>query len=185
MTRLALIALLALLLAGGLLPLKAAQPGEALDDPSQEERARILSQQLRCVVCQNQSIDESDAPLARDLRLLVRERIEAGDTNEQVLDYVVARYGEFVLLRPRFEGEGIILWLTPFLLLVIGAGLVVLYTRQGAAQPAAPQPLSEEELTDLHRVLNERPASAEQAASVRGDPDGTEGRGAAGDRSAD
>ncbi|GGD00428.1 cytochrome c-type biogenesis protein [Aquisalinus flavus] len=174
-----------MLVAFALLPLKAAEPGEALDDPSQEERARILSQQLRCVVCQNQSIDESDAPLARDLRLLVRERIEAGDTNDEVMDYVVERYGEFVLLRPRFEGEGIILWLTPFLLLVIGAGLVVVYTRQGAAQPAAPQPLSQEELSDLYRVLNERPVSPDQARSVRVDPEVTEGRLTGKDKSGD
>lgn len=159
-----------------LLPLKAAEPDEALDDPVQEQRARQVSQQLRCVVCQNQSIDESDAPLARDLRLLVRERIEAGDTNEEVLDFVVARYGEFVLLRPRFEGEGVILWLTPFLLLMIGTGLVVYYTRQSAAQPAETQPLTREELADLYRVLNERPISADQAKSVRVDPEVAEGR---------
>jgi len=172
MIRLSLILLLAL----SLMPLKAAEPGEALDDPSQEERARILSQQLRCVVCQNQSIDESDAPLARDLRLLVRERIEAGDTNEEVLDYVVARYGEFVLLRPRFEGEGIVLWLTPFLLLIIGAGLVFYYTRQEQGQPAGPQPLSKEELSDLYHLLNEKPVSSDQEKSVRIDPEAAEKR---------
>ncbi|NHK29121.1 cytochrome c-type biogenesis protein CcmH [Parvularcula flava] len=172
MTRLACILVLAL----SLLPLKAAEPAEALDDPAQEERARVLSQQLRCVVCQNQSIDESDAPLARDLRLLVRERIEAGDTNDEVLDYVVARYGEFVLLRPRFEGEGIILWLTPFLLLIIGAGLVFYYTRQEAVPAGSPAPLSKEELADLYRVLNERPVSLDQVKAVRVDPEHAERR---------
>lgn len=165
-----------LLLSFAVCPLWAAEPDEALADPVQEDRARQLSQQLRCVVCQNQSIDESDAPLARDLRLLVRERVEAGDTNEEVLDYVVARYGEFVLLRPRFEGEGIILWLTPFLLLAIGAGLAVYYTRQGGVEAEPARPLNSEELNDLYRVLHERPVSPEQAQSARMDPEVAEKR---------
>lgn len=97
----------------------AVEPDEVLDDPALEQRAREISLDLRCLVCQNQSIDDSNAPLARDLRLLVRERLEAGDTNKQVVDYVVARYGEFVLLNPRFGYHTLILWLGPPLLLLI------------------------------------------------------------------
>lgn len=132
-----------------------ADPDETLEDPEQEARAREISKTLRCVVCQNQSIDDSDAPLARDLRLLVRERIVQGETNEEVLEYVVDRYGEFVLLKPRFEGEGIILWLSPFLILLIGTGMAVYYYRGNKAQPAAPAPLNREELQDLMKVLHE------------------------------
>jgi cytochrome c-type biogenesis protein CcmH len=102
----------------------AVQPDEILTDPSKEARARDLSRELRCMVCQNQSIDDSEAPLARDLRLLVRERISAGDSNSQVLDFLVARYGEFVLLKPRFERQTLVLWLvTP--LVLFGGGLAI------------------------------------------------------------
>ena len=87
------------------------QPDEILTDPALEARARVLSKQLRCMVCQNQSIDDSDAPLARDLRILVRERLQAGDSNSQVLDFLVQRYGEFVLLRPRLHWRTALLWL--------------------------------------------------------------------------
>src|SRR3954467_2839322 len=99
----------------------AVQPDEIMSDPLKESRARDLSRELRCMVCQNQSIDDSDAPLARDLRLLVRERIAAGDSNSQVLDFLVARYGEFVLLKPRFERQTMLLWLLAPLLLAGGA----------------------------------------------------------------
>jgi cytochrome c-type biogenesis protein CcmH len=102
----------------------AVQPDEILKDPAQEARARVLSKQLRCMVCQNQSIDDSDAPLARDLRILVRERLQAGDSNQQVLDFLVQRYGEFVLLRPRLHWRTALLWLAPPVLL-IGGGLVL------------------------------------------------------------
>src|SRR5258708_26515028 len=95
----------------------AVQPDEILPDPKLEGRARALSHELRCMVCQNQSIDDSDAPLARDLRILVRERLKAGDSDTQVLDFLVARYGEFVLLRPRFEWRTALLWLPPLGLL--------------------------------------------------------------------
>ncbi len=98
----------------------AVQPDEIMSDPVKEARARDLSRELRCMVCQNQSIDDSDAPLARDLRLLVRERIAAGDSNSQVLDFLVARYGEFVLLKPRFERQTMLLWLLAPLLLAGG-----------------------------------------------------------------
>jgi len=103
---------------------RAVQPDEIMSDPVKEARARDLSRELRCMVCQNQSIDDSDAPLARDLRLLVRERIAAGDSNSQVLDFLVARYGEFVLLKPRFERKTMLLWLLAPLLLA-GGGLAL------------------------------------------------------------
>src|SRR5262245_17813435 len=99
----------------------AVQPDEMLADPALEARARALSRELRCMVCQNQSIDDSEAPLARDLRLLVRERITAGDDDRRVLDFLVVRYGEFVLLQPRFEWRTALLWLTPLVALVGGA----------------------------------------------------------------
>jgi cytochrome c-type biogenesis protein CcmH len=102
----------------------AVQPDEIMSDPVREARARDLSRELRCMVCQNQSIDDSDAPLARDLRLLVRERIAAGDSDHQVLDFLVARYGQFVLLKPRFERETLLLWLLPPLVLA-GGGLAL------------------------------------------------------------
>jgi cytochrome c-type biogenesis protein CcmH len=102
----------------------AVQPDEIMSDPAKEARARDLSRELRCMVCQNQSIDDSEAPLARDLRLLVRERIAAGDSDGQVIDFLVARYGQFVLLKPRFERETLVLWLlTP--LVLIGGGLAL------------------------------------------------------------
>ena len=102
----------------------AVQPDEIMPDPAKESRARDLSRELRCMVCQNQSIDDSEAPLARDLRLLVRERIAAGDSDAQVLDFLVARYGEFVLLKPRLEAHTLLLWLLPPLALV-GGGLAL------------------------------------------------------------
>ena len=98
----------------------AVQPDEMMADSAQESRARSLSRELRCMVCQNQSIDDSDAPLARDLRLLVRERIAAGDSDSRVIDFLVARYGEFVLLKPRFESRTLLLWLGPPLALLLG-----------------------------------------------------------------
>ncbi|GLH78987.1 cytochrome c-type biogenesis protein CcmH [Bradyrhizobium sp. SSBR45G] len=102
----------------------AVQPDEIMSDPGKESRARDLSRELRCMVCQNQSIDDSDAPLARDLRLLVRERLAAGDSDNQVLDFLVARYGQFVLLKPRFERQTLLLWLLPPVLL-LGGGLAL------------------------------------------------------------
>src|SRR6187397_3078929 len=101
-------------------PAFAVQPDEVLSDPALEARARVLSQELRCLVCQNQSIDDSDALLARDLRLLLRERLKSGDSDQQVLDFLVARYGEFVLLRPPFTWHTLALWLAPPLLLAFG-----------------------------------------------------------------
>ena len=110
---------------------RAVQPDEILPDPALETRARNLSRELRCMVCQNQSIDDSDAPLARDLRLLVRERLKAGDSDTQIVDFLVARYGDFVLLKPRFTPHTALLWLLPFLVLIAGAAtLLVLRRRQ-------------------------------------------------------
>lgn len=107
------------------LPALAVQPDEILPDPALEHRARELSRQLRCMVCQNQSIDDSDAPLARDLRLLVRERLTAGDSDRQVLEFLTARYGDFVLLNPRFSAQTALLWLMPAV--VFGAGAVAAF----------------------------------------------------------
>ncbi len=120
MRRLAFIALLLTLLT----PALAVTPDEMLKDPALEARARHLSQELRCMVCQNQSIDDSEAPLAHDLRVLVRDRLKAGDNDRQVLDYLVARYGEFVLLKPRFEPRTLLLWGLPPLALLAGHGRV-------------------------------------------------------------
>ncbi|ADH88064.1 cytochrome C biogenesis protein [Ancylobacter novellus DSM 506] len=137
-------------------PAHAVKPDEVLPDAAQEARARTLSKELRCMVCQNQSIDDSDAPLARDLRLLVRERIEAGDSDGQVMDFLVARYGEFVLLRPTWHGANAILWLAPFAVLVIGGIGVLIALRRRAGQPAtAVAPLSPEEETRLREALRE------------------------------
>ncbi|MEP5779221.1 MAG: cytochrome c-type biogenesis protein, partial [Hyphomicrobiales bacterium] len=102
------------------LPALAVNPDEVLSDPALEARARALSVNLRCLVCQNQSIDDSDAELAKDLRVLVRERLVAGDSDVAVIDYIVARYGEYVLLKPRLGAHTIVLWLSPFVLLFIG-----------------------------------------------------------------
>ena len=109
----------------------AVDPDEILKNPDLEKRARIVSKGLRCVVCQNQSIDDSDARLARDLRILVRERIIAGDTNNQVIDYVVSRYGDFVLLRPPVKGSTFVLWFGPLVITLIGLiGLILFFRRQ-------------------------------------------------------
>ena len=134
------------------LPALAVNPDEVLDDPALEARARALSAQLRCMVCQNQSIDDSNAELARDLRLLVRERLENGDSDEAVIDYVVSRYGEFVLLNPRLRGETLLLWGAPIVLFLAGAAAMVLFVRKRSGRPAG-TPLSEAEKADLERAL--------------------------------
>jgi cytochrome c-type biogenesis protein CcmH len=136
------------------IPALAVQPDEVLKDPALEARARALSQELRCMVCQNQSIDDSDAPLARDLRILVRERLSAGDSNNQVLDFLVARYGEFVLLKPRFMGHTALLWLAPFALLLLGVfGMLV--ARRRHALPNAPAPLTKDEERRLEQIVKQ------------------------------
>src|SRR4051795_7007971 len=111
-------------------PAFAVQPDEILSDPALETRARVLSQELRCMVCQNQSIDDSNAPLARDLRLLVRERLKAGDSDAQVLDFLTARYGQFVLLKPRFGWDTALLWGAPAGVLLVGGLAIVLALRR-------------------------------------------------------
>ncbi len=147
------LALLILLLAP--LPLAAQHLEPTLADPAAEARARVLSKELRCLVCQNQSIEESNAALARDLRRIVRERIAAGDSDRQVLDYLVSRYGEWVLLTPRFNASTLLLWVGPGILLALGViAVLVLQRRQRRALAEAPQPapLSEAErkrLADL------------------------------------
>ena len=134
----------------------AVQPGEMLKDPKLEARARELSRDLRCMVCQNQSIDESDAPLARDLRLLVRERLTEGDTDQQVLGFLVARYGEFVLLKPPLESRTIILWMLPPVALLAGAiGLFFALRRRRTGQ-LEPATLSTEERRRLSTLVDER-----------------------------
>ncbi len=137
-------------------PAVAVQPDEVLDDPVLENRARELSKGLRCVVCQNESIDESNADLARELRLVVRERLVAGDSDEQVLEYLVARYGEFVLLKPRTDGWNLILWLSgpALFLLALGVGVVYVRGRASAAAPAETG-LSEDEAARLKEILKD------------------------------
>ena len=139
----------------------AVQPDEIMADPAKEARARDLSRELRCMVCQNQSIDDSEAPLARDLRLLVRERIAAGDSDAQVIDFLVARYGEFVLLKPRFNPHTLLLWLLPPLALVGGGLALWLHSRRRARAPAddALFKLTAEEEARLERLIEAEPRS--------------------------
>jgi cytochrome c-type biogenesis protein CcmH len=134
-------------------PARAVQPAEMLSDPVLEQRARALSAGLRCMVCQNESIDESHAPLARDLRLLVRERIVAGDSDEQVIEFLVSRYGNFVLLKPPLETSTLLLWFTPFAIVIIGgiAALVTINRRRTRKQPV--DALSATEQARLEEVL--------------------------------
>lgn len=143
-----IVLLLALFFAGTAMAVK---PDEMLADPALEARARVLSEGLRCMVCQNQSIDESDADLARDLRILVRQRLVAGDTDQQVMDYVVSRYGEFVLLKPRFEPRNALLWGTPVILLLVGGFFIVLTAR--SRRTLATKSLSAEEQASLDAIL--------------------------------
>jgi cytochrome c-type biogenesis protein CcmH len=121
----------------GSVPVLAVQPDEVLANAQLEGRARALSRELRCMVCQNQSIDDSDAPLARDLRVLVRERLVAGDTDAQVIEFLVKRYGEFVLLRPRVERHTLLLWLTPVAVLLVGGVTILVALRRRSAATAA------------------------------------------------
>jgi cytochrome c-type biogenesis protein CcmH len=136
----------------------AVQPDEILTDPDLERQAREISAELRCLVCQNQSIDDSDAPLARDLRLLVRERLKAGDKPDQVMDYIVARYGEFVLLKPPFTAKTYLLWLAPLLLIAMGGYLAYrVFGRSGDGTTITPEPLSDEEKRKLQDFLTNSP----------------------------
>jgi cytochrome c-type biogenesis protein CcmH len=139
-------------------PVVAVDPREQLQDPKLEARAREISAGLRCLVCQNQSIDDSDASLARDLRLIVRQQLEKGASNQQVIDYIVARYGEFVLLNPRLHLNTLLLWLTPLLLLAGGVVLAARIVRRQPETPEAP-PLTPEEQKELQSLLTPRPGS--------------------------
>jgi len=132
----------------------AVQPDELLKNPALEHQAREISAELRCLVCQNQSIDDSDAPLARDLRLIVRERLQAGDSRADVIDFVVARYGEFILLRPRLSAKTYLLWIAPLLLLAGGVSLAYRQFRRDdrQADPSSAG-LSEDEQTKLKGIL--------------------------------
>lgn len=149
---------LALVLALGLAlspPAAAFEVDKPLADPASEARAREISTQLRCLVCQNQSIAKSNAPLARDLRQVVRERVAAGDSDAQVMGYVVARYGDWVLLDPPFKLTTLVLWLGPALLVLLVAGGVAVHVRRGGGGVAAPAPLSEDERRRLSALLDD------------------------------
>jgi cytochrome c-type biogenesis protein CcmH len=135
----------------------AVQPNEILKDPALEARARDLSQELRCMVCQNQSIDDSEAPLARDLRVLVRERLTQGDSNQQVLDFLVARYGEFVLLRPRLEWHTLFLWGLPPAALIGGMFGLFMILRRSTSVNIEPTTLSQEEQRRLSTLVESGP----------------------------
>ncbi len=131
----------------------AVRPDEMLKDPALEARARHLSEEVRCMVCQNQSIDDSEAPLAHDLRVLVRQRLEAGDNDRQVLDFLVARYGDFVLLKPPFKPETLLLWGLPPLALLAGLGALVLMARRRKRVSLQPAALSREEEAKLATLV--------------------------------
>ncbi|MGS1095966.1 cytochrome c-type biogenesis protein [Aquamicrobium terrae] len=150
---------LALLCVGLLLApaARAVTPDEMLADPALEQRARDISAGLRCLVCQNQSIDDSDADLARDLRVLVRERLEAGDSDRQVVDFIVSRYGEFVLLKPRFNVRTVLLWAAPFMLLLAGGAFVFFASRR--KRPVEVESLTAEERAALDELLRREPPS--------------------------
>ena len=137
-------------------PARAVDPAEMLPDPTQEARARDIGRNLRCLVCQNQSIDDSDAQLARDLRLLVRERIKSGDSDSDVIAYVVSRYGDFVLLNPPFKGATLVLWLGPaaIALAALIAGFFFYRRRKAEAATAKPAPLTDAEKRRLAALLD-------------------------------
>lgn len=132
----------------------AAEPDEILSDPILEERAKNIDAQLRCVVCQSQSIAESNAPLAKDLRILVRERISVGERDEAVIDYIVERYGNYVLLKPPVQGNTIFLWVFPALALGLGAIGTYFYLR--GLKPVTTASLSDEDEAELKRIISER-----------------------------
>ncbi|MDD2868764.1 cytochrome c-type biogenesis protein [Neomegalonema sp.] len=138
-------------------PAFAVQPDEMLDDPALEARARALSRDVRCLVCRNENIDDSNAPLARDLRILLRERLTAGDSDAEVKEFLVSRYGEFVLLRPRFSAHTAMLWFGP--LGVLGLGILlargIMRRRAGALAPEPEAPLTEEDRERLRELLGE------------------------------
>jgi cytochrome c-type biogenesis protein CcmH len=162
MPRARILAVIAALLAAiaCAMPALAVQPDEILSDPALESRARHLSRELRCMVCQNQSIDDSDAPLARDLRLLVRDRLKAGDSDAQVMDFLTARYGDFVLLNPPFNWRTALLWFAPAGVLIAGALGLLMFLRRRAGHgeemiPDSAAPLSVTEQAKIAEILSE------------------------------
>lgn len=136
-------------------PVLAVDPAEQLKDPALEARAREISAGLRCLVCQNQSIDDSDAQLAKDLRLLVRQRLQKGDSNTEAMDYIVARYGEFVLLSPRLHFNTALLWFAPLLLASCGVLLAARVLKRSRRPEAPAPPLTPEEQAELQSVLSQ------------------------------
>ena len=151
------IALLALMALAG--PVRAVLPGEQLADPRLEARARHIGAQLRCLVCQNQSIDDSDATLASDLRVILRERLVAGDSDRQAIDFIVKRYGHYVLLNPPFEPETLLLWLGPALVLLGGGVWVAMMAKGRTARIETAAPLTPEEREQLARRLDAESAT--------------------------
>ena len=149
-------AVLAVVIGLATLPVKAVEPDEVLQDPALEARARHLSEGLRCLVCQNQSIDDSAAPLAKDLRVLVRERLKAGDTDQDIEDFVVARYGEFVLLKPRLEPHTLLLWFATPAVFLAALLIVFLAYRRRSIAASSPAALSEAEERKLKSLLDDR-----------------------------
>ena len=146
------VALLLVFVATGA-PSLAVEPDEVMKDPALEARARALSAELRCMVCQNQSIDDSDAPLARDIRILIRQKIATGQDNDAIRNYLVSRYGDFILLKPRFRPETLLLWLGPPLILCAGLAAAA---RAGLRSPRSTKPLNDEEEARLNTLLGER-----------------------------
>ncbi|WP_370226573.1 MULTISPECIES: cytochrome c-type biogenesis protein [Rhodobacterales] len=144
--------LLALTMLALALPALAVQPDEILADPALEARAREITAELRCVVCRNESVDDSNADIARDIRLMVRERLVAGDTNEEAVQYMVDRFGEFVLLNPRATGANLILWVTGPVLLIVGLGIALVAIRR---RKPGPEALSDAEEARLRQLLEE------------------------------
>jgi len=134
-------------------PVFAVQPDEIMSNPVLEARARDISQGLRCLVCRNESIDDSDAGLARDIRLLVRERLRAGDSNAQVVAFMVSKYGEYVLLKPRFDAGNLLLWSAGPIMLLLGGGIAVAFARRKRTLP--PEDLSEDEVNRLEEIMHD------------------------------
>lgn len=143
-------------------PALAVEANETLADPALEKRARVLSSEFRCLVCQNESIDDSNAPLAHDLRVLIREQLSAGRSESEIRDFLVARYGQFVLLRPRLDGATLLLWFGPFLIVLIGAVVIVVSLRRRVSGIATDMPLTADEkarLASLNAPVDERPVN--------------------------
>tara|TARA_B100000989_G_scaffold160224_1_gene119638 strand:- start:4241 stop:4717 length:477 start_codon:yes stop_codon:yes gene_type:complete len=155
MSRIRALSLVALSYLIHIQPIMAVQPNERLADPSLEERARMLSQNIRCLVCQNQSIDDSNATLAKDLRALVREKLTAGATNDEIFDFLVYRYGDFILLNPPFKPSTYVLWYGPLIFLIVGLLMTVLMIKKSKRR-VSEKPLSQEERVSLSKLLEQK-----------------------------